>query len=393
MGKNSVENIIEDLIKGAAQNRVRVVVDRENHGREEKVAGEGGAWGGGLGGMLGPVGAAGGGALGAGVEDRSGWSAAGGGLGGLLGNLAGAGIGGVAGGAAGYGIGKGLNALDVSDVDPHALAAILGLLGAAGGSGAGGALGGHYGQNLGRKEKTADVGAGTHLLGAVPILGPQFAGLSSGYQDDSLKSGIGTWLGSGLGQGAGGALGGALGGPLGALLGTAGGGALGSYLGHNIAHPPGPMERIKEKLSFDAGGGMDPQALMAMLGGAGGGAPAMGGGIDPQILALLQHLQSAQGGGGGAGMKAPKESKKDHKEPDGDECKEGALSSAYANGVLSALNKHAMAGQLISAGIGALAPNLLAKAGPAAARAMAHPVGQTLASTGTQMAADRIFNR
>lgn len=111
------EKIIQDIIKGAAgaEGFMRggsVGVERMQLGREEKLASNYG----GLGGLVGPVGAA------AGAEDGSGWRAAGGSL-----------LGGTLGGAAGFGLGALLN-------NPAAARFLEG----AGGMG-GSALGGHLG--------------------------------------------------------------------------------------------------------------------------------------------------------------------------------------------------------------------------------------------------------
>ncbi len=236
-----LDKFMEDLIKGAQSTEgfvrgghVGVEVQRENRGREEKLAGLGGA----LGGMVGPIGAA---AVG-GLQDQSGSSAFGSGAGSLIGAPTGAAVGGLGGAGLGAIIAR------IADKDPAegaALGAALGIpVGALGGS----MLGGHLGQNHMRESKQgaleqryADgIKAAAAQFGIKEAFLPLLGALAGGTL---LRGGLGmaakglagrAGVGGMIGRGAQGALNWAGKGPMrGAALDMAGsmaGGAAGSML-------------------------------------------------------------------------------------------------------------------------------------------------------------------
>ena len=176
MGRNSVESIIEDFVKGAREGGFKgnIVVSRDNFGHEEKLASNYAGIGGAL---AGPVGAA------LGAEDGSGWRAAGG-------NLAG-GIGGGLGGAL---LARLLHA------SPEAMA-----LASAGGALGGGVLGAHLGGA--KKEKLSSLAEATttgyaNALKKLGFLGSMIgplAGVLAGPAARAAMPALGKRVGTGLG--------------------------------------------------------------------------------------------------------------------------------------------------------------------------------------------------
>jgi hypothetical protein len=240
-----IDDILASVIKGATE--AGAAIEQQMIGREEKLAGLGGA----AGSLAGPLGSA----AGAGLQDKNWGSAAGAGAGALLGGAAGGALGGMAGRSLG----------ELIDADPHlsqAVGSILGMLG-------GGAAGGHFGQNAMRPEKQANLGG---LGGAAGYFG---AAAGMPVSASPAQYGLGLHGGAGIGAAlgadpghrleaaagavGGGALGRSLGGVLGALtkhpdganigrmLGNLGGAALG---GHALGHgEEGLLDRIRGKFS------------------------------------------------------------------------------------------------------------------------------------------------
>ncbi len=134
-------------------------------------------------------------------------------------------------------------------------------------------------ENRGREEKLA-MDAST-LLSAMPLLGPQLAGLNAAARDNSMGSGVATGMGAGLGQLGGAAAGHALGGMadndtlqlLATLLGGMGGGALGGAAGRGLSrHIQGEDGGEKKGALFGGAGGLIPPAAAAASMLSGGGA-------------------------------------------------------------------------------------------------------------------------
>lgn len=143
MSDSFFDKFIADLVKGAEVNSranggpgVNIIVDRENRGREEKLANHAGIGGA----LMGPLGAA------IGADKGHGLQAAGGSLlgmtgGGMLGGLGGAGLGGLIGALAG---------------NPGLGASLGGGLGMTAGSIGGSAYGGHKGGEGSMLERARD---------------------------------------------------------------------------------------------------------------------------------------------------------------------------------------------------------------------------------------------
>lgn len=211
-----IDEILADVIKGAHQ--AGASVEQLTIGREQKLAGLGGA----AGSLVGPLGSA----AGAGLQDKNWGSAAGAGAGALLGGAAGTALGGMAGRSIGQ----------LIDADPHLSQTVGSLLGLIGG----GVVGGHMGQNAMRPEKQANHAGLGGLLGPIPAA----ALADKGQEWDAAKGSIG----GGLLGAAGGGLLGALGGRPG--LGAAIGGTAGSAYGaHRGGEAPGLLEKIRGKFS------------------------------------------------------------------------------------------------------------------------------------------------
>lgn len=157
-----IDDILAGVIKGAQE--AGAGIEMLTVGKEEKLAGAGGA----AGSLAGPLGSA----AGAGLQDKNWGSAAGAGAGALLGGAAGTALGGMAGRSIG----------EMIDADPHlsqTVGSILGMLG-------GGAMGGHLGQNAMRPEgKMASIPGvlGGGLLGG---LGGGLGGAAAGMGTSAL---------------------------------------------------------------------------------------------------------------------------------------------------------------------------------------------------------------
>jgi hypothetical protein len=157
-----IDEILSSVIKGAEEAGAKI--EQRTVGREEKLAGIGGA----AGSMLGPVGAA----AGAGLQDKTWGGAAGAGAGAMLGGAGGAALGGMAGRSLGQ----------LIDADPDLSKLVGQLIGGIGG----GAMGGHMGQNAFRPDgKTASIPGvvGGGLLGG---LGGGLGGAAAGMGTSAL---------------------------------------------------------------------------------------------------------------------------------------------------------------------------------------------------------------
>ncbi len=317
MGRNSVESIIEDFIKGAREGGFKghITVSRDNHGHEEKLALDNSTLIGGIP-LLGPQFSG----LSAAAGDRSVGSGFLTGMGGALGQAGGGMLGGGLGALAGSGLS------DTLHIDPELGALLGGGLGGLGGMIGGGMIGAGAGRAIGQPEKEKphkEAGLGGGLGGA---LGPFGSALGAGVEDRSGGSALGGGLGS---------LGGAIGG---GALGTAAGGGIGALIAH-LMHT-------------------DPEAAAAL--GVAIGAPvgAVGGSM------LGGHL------GQNVGRPAEKTS---------------AVHDAFLAGYADSLKKYAsvgaFAGPLASA-VTSMVPGLAKR-----------PVLNAVASTGAGLAADHLFNR
>lgn len=180
------------------------------------------------------------GGVAAGLGDRDAVSGLGTGFGSLLGQSAGGALGGMLGPLAGRAIAKHLGE---SKQEGEQWGGTLGTLG---GMALGGALGGYAGRKNTRPQrpsappeapvagerraeyKLARIHA-SDLLSAIPVVGPEVAGVQAGMAEGNVRPGLGTWLGSSAGQFGGHMLGGLLTGGHG--LGSMGGAMLGGGLG------------------------------------------------------------------------------------------------------------------------------------------------------------------
>jgi hypothetical protein len=214
-----IDEILSSVIKGAQEAGAKI--EQTTVGREEKIAGIGGA----AGSMFGPVGAA----AGAGLQDKTWGGAAGAGAGAMLGGAGGAALGGMAGRSLGQ----------LIDADPDLSKLVGQLIGGIGG----GAMGGHMGQNAFRPDgKTASI---------------------PGVVGGGLLGGLGGGLGGGLaGMGTAALTGRMLGVPpdqiqdlaallggTGAAVGGAGGALLGGQAGRDNPQGEGLLSQIRGKFS------------------------------------------------------------------------------------------------------------------------------------------------
>lgn len=193
-----IDEILSSVIKGAEEAGAKI--EQTTVGREEKIAGIGGA----AGSMFGPVGAA----AGAGLQDKTWGSAAGAGAGAMLGGAGGAALGGMAGRSLGQ----------LIDADPDLSRLVGQLIGGIGG----GAMGGHMGQNVFRpdgKTATYDSVEDAYLAGSkeaaerfkvafLPLLGMAASALAP----MAARAGLSRIAGGALGKIGGGLLGRAAGG-------------------------------------------------------------------------------------------------------------------------------------------------------------------------------------